>query len=419
MKKMEKWLLIGSGGREYAMAQSLAKNDNREVFVAPGNPMMNVIDGVQTVDIEELDFDGLIEFALDNQIDWTVVGPEKPLSDGIVDRFTDAGLKVFGPNKEAAQLESSKEFAKEAMQSADVPTAAYATFSNHDDALSYMEGHDFPIVVKLNGLAAGKGVFIIKDLDEAKETLAKIFDNDANQEILIEEYLDGQEFSMIVTVNGLDVITMPLAQDHKRIYDGDKGPNTGGMGAYSPLPQFGDDVLNEGLVKVIRPVLAEMHKRGILFQGFLYAGLILTKDGVKVIEFNVRMGDPETQVILPQLQGDLGDVIVKLMNHQEQTVDWQTDRYFLGNVLAAKGYPGNHKNGLTLPQFSDEKLSLAYAGVEEQDEKLVSSGGRIMMVISSDKDLKAAQANVNQAIKDNVDSNDYAYRTDIGDKAFR
>lgn len=416
---MEKWLLIGSGGREYAMAQSLAKNFNREVFVAPGNPMMNMIDRVQTVDIEELDFDGLIEFALDNQIDWTVVGPEKPLSDGIVDRFTDAGLKVFGPNKEAAQLESSKEFAKEVMQSASVPTAAYATFSNYDDALSYMEEHDFPIVVKLNGLAAGKGVFIIKDLAEAKETLAKIFDNDANQEILIEEYLDGQEFSMIVMVNGLDVITMPLAQDHKRIYDGDKGPNTGGMGAYSPLPQFGDDVLNEGLVKVIRPVLAEMHKRGILFQGFLYAGLILTKDGVKVIEFNVRMGDPETQVILPQLQGDLGNVIVQLMNHQEQTVDWQTDRYFLGNVLAAKGYPGNHKNGLTLPQFINEKLSLAYAGVEEQDEKLVISGGRIMMVISSDKDLKAAQANVNQAIKDNVDSNDYAYRTDIGDKAFR
>ncbi|CAI2668750.1 Phosphoribosylamine--glycine ligase [Apilactobacillus kunkeei] len=417
--KMEKWLLIGSGGREYAMAKSLSKNVNREVFVAPGNPMMNMIDGVQTVDIDELNFDTLIEFALDNQIDWTVVGPEKPLSDGIVDRFTNAGLKVFGPNKEAAQLESSKEFAKEVMQLSDVPTASYATFSNHNDALSYMEEHDFPIVVKLNGLAAGKGVFIIKDLAEAKETLAKIFDNDADQEILIEEYLDGQEFSMIVMVNGLDVITMPLAQDHKRIYDGDKGPNTGGMGAYSPLPQFGDDVLNEGLVKVIRPVLAEMHKRGILFQGFLYAGLILTKDGVKVIEFNVRMGDPETQVILPQLQGDLGNVIVQLMNHQEQTVDWQTDRYFLGNVLAAKGYPGNHKNGLTLPQFINEKLSLAYAGVEEQDEKLVSSGGRIMMVISSDKDLKAAQANVNQAIKDNVDSNDYAYRTDIGDKAFR
>ena len=416
---MEKWLLIGSGGREYAMAQSLAKNVNREVFVAPGNPMMNVIDRVQTLDIEELDFDVLIEFALDNQIDWTVIGPEKPLSDGIVDRFTNAGLKVFGPNKEAAQLESSKEFAKEVMKSAGVPTAAYATFSNYDESIKYLEEHDFPVVVKLNGLAAGKGVFIIKDLAEAKETLSSIYDNNVHQEILIEEYLEGQEFSMIVMVNGLDIITMPLAQDHKRIYDGDKGPNTGGMGAYSPLPQFGDNVLNEGLVKVIRPVLDEMHKRGILFQGFLYAGLILTKDGVKVIEFNVRMGDPETQVILPQLQGDLGDVIVKLMNHQDQTVDWQTDRYFLGNVLAAKGYPDNHKDGLTLPQFNDEKLSLAYAGVEEQDEKLVSSGGRIMMVISSDKDLKAAQANVNQAIKDNVDSNDYAYRTDIGDKAFR
>lgn len=417
--KMEKWLLIGSGGREYAMAQSLAKNFNREVFVAPGNPMMNMIDRVQTVDIEELDFDTLIEFALDNQIDWTLVGPEKPLSDGIVNRFTNAGLKIFGPNKEAAQLESSKEFAKEVMQSSRVPTAAYTTFSNHDDALSYMGKHAFPIVVKINGLAAGKGVFIIKDLAEAKKILASIYDNDANQEILIEEYLDGQEFSMIVMVNGLDVITMPLAQDHKRIYDDDKGPNTGGMGAYSPLPQFGKDVFNEGLRTVIKPVLAEMHKRGILFQGFLYAGLILTKDGVKVIEFNVRMGDPETQVILPQLQGDFGDVIVKLMNHQEQTVDWQTDRYFIGNVLAAKGYPGKHADGLTLPHFNEEKLSLVYAGIKEQDEQLVSSGGRIMMVISSDADLKSAQTNVNQAIKNKVDSDEYAYRTDIGDKAFR
>ncbi len=417
--KMEKWLLIGSGGREYAMAQSLAKNVNREVFVAPGNPMMNVLERVETVDIDELDFDTLVEFALNNQIDWTVVGPEKPLSDGIVDRFNDANLKVFGPNQQAAQLESSKEFAKEVMQSANVPTASYATFSNHDEAFAYMEQHDFPIVVKLNGLAAGKGVFIIKSLAEARETLDSIYANDANQEILIEEYLDGQEFSMIVMVNGTDVITMPLAQDHKRIYDGDKGPNTGGMGAYSPLPQFGDDVLNEGLVKVIRPVLDEMHKRGILFQGFLYAGLILTKDGVKVIEFNVRMGDPETQVILPQLQSDLGEVIVNLMNHRDQKVEWQTKRYYLGNVLAAKGYPGNHKNGLQLPQFNDSNLALAYAGVDEQDEQLVSSGGRIMMVISADEDLKIAQNNVNQAIKNNVDSNDYAFRTDIGDKAFR
>lgn len=416
---MENWLLIGSGGREYAMAKQLTKSANRHVYVAPGNPMMNILKNVETLDIEECDFEALIEFAKQNQIDWTLVGPEKPLSEGVVDCFKDAGLNIFGPNQAAAQLESSKEFAKDVMTSAGVVTAQYATFDNQNQALKYLETTSFPVVIKLNGLASGKGVFIAATKSDAENIINDVYQNNANQEILMEDYLIGQEFSMIVMVNDLDVVTMPLAQDHKRIYDGDKGLNTGGMGAYSPLPQFGSDVVESGLVKVIRPVLEEMHRRDILFQGFLYAGLIMTDDGIKVIEFNVRMGDPETQVILPQLQDDFGEIIKQLMNHQQPTVNWSSNRYYLGSVLAAKGYPQQHLDAITLPEFTQPDIEIDYAGVKEQDEKLVSSGGRIMMVISSDGDLKKAQTRVNQVIKDTVDANLYSFRTDIGNKAFK
>lgn len=416
---MENWLLIGSGGREYAMAKQLTKSANRHVYVAPGNPMMNILKNVETLDIEECDFEALIEFAKQNQIDWTLVGPEKPLSEGVVDCFKDAGLNIFGPNQAAAQLESSKEFAKDVMTSAGVATAQYATFDNQNQALKYLETTSFPVVIKLNGLASGKGVFIAATKSDAENIINDVYQNNANQEILMEDYLIGQEFSMIVMVNDLDVVTMPLAQDHKRIYDGDKGLNTGGMGAYSPLPQFGSDVVEDGLVKVIRPVLEEMHRRDILFQGFLYAGLIMTDDGIKVIEFNVRMGDPETQVILPQLQDDFGEIIKQLMNHQQPTVNWSSNRYYLGSVLAAKGYPQQHLDAITLPEFTQSDIYVDYAGVKEQDEKLVSSGGRIMMVISSDGDLKKAQTRVNQVIKDTVDANLYSFRTDIGNKAFK
>ncbi|MCT6822959.1 MAG: phosphoribosylamine--glycine ligase [Apilactobacillus sp.] len=416
---MENWLLIGSGGREYAMAKQLTKSANRHVYVAPGNPMMNILKNVETLDIEECDFEALIEFAKQNQIDWTLVGPEKPLSEGVVDCFKDAGLNIFGPNQAAAQLESSKEFAKDVMTSAGVATAQYATFDNQNQALKYLETTSFPVVIKLNGLASGKGVFIAATKSDAENIINDVYQNNANQEILMEDYLVGQEFSMIVMVNDLDVVTMPLAQDHKRIYDGDKGLNTGGMGAYSPLPQFGSDVVEDGLVKVIRPVLEEMHRRDILFQGFLYAGLIMTDDGIKVIEFNVRMGDPETQVILPQLQDDFGEIIKQLMNHQQPTVNWSSNRYYLGSVLAAKGYPQQHLDAITLPEFTQPDIEIDYAGVKEQDEKLVSSGGRIMMVISSDGDLKKAQTRVNQVIKDTVDANLYSFRTDIGNKAFK
>ncbi|GAA6113027.1 phosphoribosylamine--glycine ligase [Apilactobacillus apinorum] len=416
---MENWLLIGSGGREYAMAKQLTKSANRHVYVAPGNPMMNILKNVETLDIEECDFEALIEFAKQNQIDWTLVGPEKPLSEGVVDCFKDAGLNIFGPNQAAAQLESSKESAKDVMTSAGVATAQYATFDNQNQALKYLETTSFPVVIKLNGLASGKGVFIAATKSDAENIINDVYQNNANQEILMEDYLVGQEFSMIVMVNDLDVVTMPLAQDHKRIYDGDKGLNTGGMGAYSPLPQFGSDVVEDGLVKVIRPVLEEMHRRDILFQGFLYAGLIMTDDGIKVIEFNVRMGDPETQVILPQLQDDFGEIIKQLMNHQQPTVNWSSNRYYLGSVLAAKGYPQQHLDAITLPEFTQPDIEIDYAGVKEQDEKLVSSGGRIMMVISSDGDLKKAQTRVNQVIKDTVDANLYSFRTDIGNKAFK
>lgn len=413
---MVNWLLVGSGGREYSLAAKLA-NSNRHVYVAPGNPMMDYLANVETVAIDEMDFAGLVQFAKSHQVAWTLVGPEKPLSQGIVDAFQAAKLNIFGPRKGAAQLESSKVFAKDVMTKAGVETAAYREFTTVTDALAYLEDATFPQVIKFNGLAGGKGVFIVPDLVTAHRVLNQIYTDHPQGEVLIEEYLSGQEFSMIVMCNDEDVVGMPLAQDHKRLLDGDKGPNTGGMGAYSPTPQFGSDVFQVAMQQVIRPVLKEMHRRGEPFQGFLYAGLMMTNAGIKVIEFNVRMGDPETQVILPQLESDLGTVIEKLMHHEPSQPVWQHDRFYLGAVLAAKGYPGNHLMNLPLPNFSDLPVKLSYAGVAQQDGQLVSHGGRIMMVISAATSLRTAQQTVNNAIERRVNPRDYIFRHDIGEKA--
>jgi phosphoribosylamine---glycine ligase len=416
MLKMVNWLLVGSGGREYSLAAKLA-NANRHVYVAPGNPMMDKLANVETVELAEMDFAGLVEFAQTHHVAWTLVGPEQPLSQGIVDAFQSAGLKIFGPRKAAAQLESSKAFAKDVMAQAGVATATYHEFTSSDEALKYLETATFPQVIKFNGLAGGKGVFIVSDLLKAQRVLNKIYADHPQGEVLIEEYLSGQEFSMIVMCNDEDVVTMPLAQDHKRLLDGDKGPNTGGMGAYSPTPQFGPDVVQTAMQQVIRPVLKEMHRRGEPFQGFLYAGLMMTSDGIKVIEFNVRMGDPETQVILPQLESDLGTVIEKLMQHESSHPIWQHGRFYLGTVLASKGYPGNHLTDLPLPDFSDLPVQLSYAGVARHGDQLVSHGGRIMMVISSADQLQMAKDTVNKAIAHRVNRRDYTFRHDIGDKA--
>ncbi|MBW1605730.1 phosphoribosylamine--glycine ligase [Lactobacillus sp. Sy-1] len=416
---MENWLLVGSGGREYSIAKKLVENGDRNVYVAPGNPMMDQIQNVGTVDIDEMDFQGLVEFAKQNHIDWTIVGPEAPLSMGIVDAFRKQGLNIFGPTKVAAQLESSKAYAKQIMQKRGVATAAYQEFQSASEAIESVKAGSFPVVIKANGLAAGKGVIIAPDETTAVDSINKLFTDKPDSEVLIEEFMAGQEFSFIVMANGTNVVPMQIAQDHKRLLNDDQGPNTGGMGAYSPVPQFSQAVVDGAMHDVIMPVLAEMKAQGHPFTGFLYAGLIQTKTGTKVVEFNVRMGDPETQVILPQLEDDFGTVIEQLMAGQTVTPKWQHGKYYLGAVIAAAGYPGAHPDHLPLPKFTDDQISVSYAGVQEVDNQLVSHGGRVLMVIASDADLKQAQTKVNSALARFVNSNDYEYRTDIGSKAFK
>ncbi|MHA8262827.1 phosphoribosylamine--glycine ligase [Lactobacillaceae bacterium Melli_B3] len=415
---MENWLLIGSGGREYSISQKLVENGDRNVYVAPGNPMMDQIENVGTVDIDEMDFAGLVEFAKQNQIDWTIVGPEAPLSNGIVDAFREIGLNIFGPTKAAARLESSKAYAKQIMAKQNVATGKYQEFDNAQSAIEYVKNGSFPVVIKANGLAAGKGVIIAKDEPDAVDSIQHLFELNPDSKILIEEFLTGQEFSLIVMANGTNVVPMQIAQDHKRLLNDDQGPNTGGMGAYSPVPQFDQSVVDAAMDDIIKPVLTEMKAQGHPFTGFLYAGLIQTQAGTKVIEFNVRMGDPETQVILPQLADDFGKVIQDLMADKTVHPKWHQDCFYLGAVIAAQGYPGPHKDHLPLPQF-DDSVMVSYAGIADVDGQLVSHGGRILMVIANDADLKQAQLKVNAALAKSVNANDYAYRTDIGSKAFR
>lgn len=419
---MENWLVIGDGGREYAIAEALAKNSQRHVFVAPGNPMMNRIKNVETVPISVMAFDQLIQFVKQHQVAWTVVGPEDPLADGIVDTFRAHHLHIFGPTKAAAQLESSKVYAKKIMAKQGVKTAQYHEFFTEKDANAFLKKQNtFPIVIKANGLAAGKGVSIPQDLTTAIADVHRDFTMSPDSKILIEDYMAGQEFSLFTMVNGTQIIPMPLAQDHKRVGNGDKGPNTGGMGSYSPLPQFPKDLAKQTIKDVVMPVLTEMKKLGHPFTGFLYSGLMQTKSGTKVVEFNVRMGDPETQVVLPQLKSDLGDLIKALMLHPEShpQAEWDHDGYYLGTMLASQGYPGHPVDGKKLPVFNDPQLHVVYSGVKKQGSQLVSDGGRIMMVITHDHSIKQAQARINAAIKANVDHHDYEYRTDIGSKAFK
>lgn len=338
-------LVIGRGGREHALAWKFAQSEKVEkVYVAPGNEGMR--DVAIPVDIDENDFDALVLFAKENNVELTFVGPEIPLMNGIVDRFKEEGLRVFGPNKAAAVIEGSKAFTKELMKKYNIPTAAYETFTDYDEAVKYIQKVGAPIVVKADGLAAGKGVTVAMTLEEAlqavKEMLQDVKFGVASKKVVIEEFLDGQEFSLMAFVNGTTVHPMVIAQDHKRAFDGDKGPNTGGMGAYSPVPQIPESAVQEAIETVLHPTAKAMIQENRSFTGILYAGLILTNDGPKVIEFNARFGDPETEVVLPRLENDLVDVCNAVLDESELTLQWSEDAV-IGVVLASKGYPEAYK----------------------------------------------------------------------------
>ena len=321
-----KVLVIGSGAREHAIAYTLLKGASvEEVTVAPGNPGME-LDGIRTLSLNSSNQAALIDFVRNNDYDWVFVGPEVPLIEGIVDALAAAGIEAFGPSKAAAQIEGSKDFAKRLMERHNIPTAAYRTFDDLRSATDYVNEHGAPIVVKADGLAAGKGVTVAMDVETALAALNDIFVDhrfgSAGARVVIEDYLEGQEFSLMSFVNGTEFWPMPISQDHKRAYDNDEGPNTGGMGAYSPVPQISQDVVDEALETIVKPTVEAMAAEGTPFVGILYAGLIATADGPKVIEFNARFGDPETEVILPRLHSDLGQAIQAMLDGEAPEFTW-------------------------------------------------------------------------------------------------
>lgn len=410
---MENWLVVGGGGREYVLAQTLAKVSDRQVYVAPGNVMMAKLPRVETVAIDEMAFSELAEFAEKQHIQCTVVGPEQPLSAGIVDYFEAKNLPIFGPNKQAAQLESSKTFAKQMMENSGVPTASYQEFTDLNSALTYVQAQQPPLVIKADGLAAGKGVIIANSTQETTDAVEKLL-TAGSKKLLVEDYLQGEEFSLFAMVNGTTFITMPIAQDHKRLGDGDEGPNTGGMGAYSPVPHVDASLKQAAIDQIIKPILSGMADAGTPFSGFLYAGLINTAASIKVIEFNVRMGDPETQVVLPQLKSDLGALILQLKQGKQPVAEWQNGEFYLGTVVASRDYPRSVVNGRPLPVIKDSAVTISYAGVSQDGEQIVSHGGRVLMVTTKAKDLQTAQTKVNAVLDANVDKSGYTFRHDIG-----
>ena len=418
-----KILVIGNGGREHALAWRLAQGVKvQKVYVAPGNAGTALEDGLENVSITAIP--ELIEFAKNNDVYMTVVGPEAPLAAGVVDAFRAAGLKIFGPTKAAAQLESSKDFAKRFMTRHNIPTAFFETFSDIAAAKAYVEKHGAPIVVKADGLAAGKGVVVAMSNQEAFDAIDMMLsDNklgDAGARVVVEEFLAGEEASFIVMVDGKNVLAMASSQDHKRLLDGDLGPNTGGMGAYSPAPVVTPDVHARALREVIMPTVHGMESEGITFTGFLYAGLMVSPDGsIKVLEFNCRMGDPETQPIMMRLKSDLAVIVEHAIAGTLDKVEAEWDRRTaLGVVMAAANYPDTPRNGdaiTGLPKATDD-AHVFHAGTTMQDGKVVTSGGRVLCVVALGDMVKLAQKRAYE-VAENIHFNGAQMRHDIGYRA--
>ncbi|TMU84792.1 phosphoribosylamine--glycine ligase [Bacillus sp. BHET2] len=417
-----KVLVIGRGGREHAICKKFAESESvQEVFCAPGNAGIASI--ATNLPYNESDVNELIAFANKENIAFTFVGPENPLLDGIVNRFQEEGLKIFGPTKEAAIIEGSKSFSKELMKKYNIPTAKYEVFTSGEKAIDYVKEVGAPIVVKADGLAAGKGVVVAETEAEAISALEAMLlqekFGDASTKVVVEECLFGEEFSLMAFVNGESVYPMVIAQDHKRAFDGDQGPNTGGMGAYSPVPQISDEVVEEAISTVLYPTAQAMVKENRSFTGILYAGLMLTSDGPKVIEFNARFGDPETQVVLPRLTSDFGLVVKNMIEGKPVQLQWSEDAV-LGVVLAADGYPEKYEKGISLPHLKEtlnEQTLVYHAGTELNDEgTLVSNGGRVLLVASSAPSVAKAQSDVYAELA-KIEWEGLFYRRDIGQKA--
>ncbi|MEJ5074897.1 phosphoribosylamine--glycine ligase [Enterobacter ludwigii] len=422
-----KVLVIGNGGREHALAWKAAQSPLVDtVFVAPGNAGTALEPTLQNVAISATDIPALLDFALSEQIGLTIVGPETPLVLGVVDAFRNAGLTIFGPTQAAAQLEGSKAFTKDFLARHKIPTAEYQNFTEIEPALIYLREKGAPIVIKADGLAAGKGVIVAMTLEEAEaavhDMLAGNAFGDAGHRIVIEEFLDGEEASFIVMVDGENVLPMATSQDHKRVGDGDTGPNTGGMGAYSPAPVVTDDVHQRTMDRVIWPTVRGMAAEGNIYTGFLYAGLMIDKEGnPKVIEFNCRFGDPETQPIMLRLQSDLVELCLAACAGKldEKTSRWDP-RASLGVVMAAGGYPANYRNGdeihgLPLEEVEGGKVFQAGTTLSK-DDRVLTNGGRVLCVTALGETVADAQKRAYQLMQD-IHWEDCFSRKDIGYRA--
>jgi len=420
-----KILLVGSGGREHALAWKLAQSSKvTKVVVAPGNPGTALEDKVENVVIDAEDIEALLEYAKNNDIDLTVVGPEVPLVKGIVDLFESHGLKCFGPTKGAAQLEGSKAFSKDFFARHNIPTAAYANFTDIDKAVAYIKQQGVPIVVKADGLAAGKGVILAETEDEAidavKDMLAGNSFGEAGHRVVIEEFLKGEEASIIVIVDGENYLPMATSQDHKARDEGDKGPNTGGMGAYSPAPVVTDEISQRIMRDVIEPTIKGMAEEGYPFTGFLYAGVMIDDQGnSKVLEYNVRFGDPETQPVMMRLESDLVELIEAALDGELKTqlITWDA-RSSLGVVMAAGGYPDDYEKGLVIKGIpkETENSKVFHAGTASKNGEIVTNGGRVLCVVGLAENVTEASKVVYQIVS-GIEWTGAFYRNDIGYRA--
>ena len=412
-----KVLVIGGGGREHAIVDALARSAQVEkIFCAPGNA--GIARQAECVAIRETEVERLRDFAAAEGVGLTVVGPEVALAAGVVDCFKAAGLRIFGPTKAAARIESSKEFAKELMAKYDIPTAGFRAFTEYEAAREYVAGRPFPAVLKYDGLAAGKGVVIAQTMEEADAALKDMLLDDKFGEgkVVVEDYLEGPEFSFMCFVSGHRVWPMVLAQDHKRAWDGDKGPNTGGMGAYSPLPFITAEDERYALERILQPVADAMVAEGCPFEGVLYGGLMKTTQGIKVIEFNARFGDPETEVVLPRLKSDIVDIFCAVAEGRDTRLEWH-DFAALGIVLASKGYPGSYEKGHEITGLENVEGTVYHMGTKADGDRIVTAGGRVLFVVGRGATLAEARET---ALRDvaRIGCDNLFHRTDIGHWAF-